>query len=132
MLSAKIKFVLHVQYAVKKFVILVGDYISETTKNQHQLYLMTDMILLKQYAQNIILIPKKFVLIVRTNVSVFTVQIGFTTFRDLLDIELNERIMKKLNQHAVCLNKEKENRLFQFDTHVDQYSRTQLSRLYWK
>ena len=55
-----------------------------------------------------------------------------TTFRDLLDIELNEIIMKKLNQHAVCLNKEKENRLFQFDTHVDQYSRTQLSRLYWK
>ena len=79
MLSAKIKFVLHVQYAVKKFVILVGDYISETTKNQHQLYLMTDMILLKQYAQNIILISKKFVLIVRTNVSVFTVQIGFTS-----------------------------------------------------
>ena len=46
----------------------------------------------------------------------------FTTFRDLLDIELNERIMKKLSQLAVSLNKEKENLLLQFDTHIEQYT----------
>ena len=46
----------------------------------------------------------------------------FPKFRELLDIELNERILKKLNRDAVSLNKEKENILLQFDTSVEHYT----------